>query len=313
MKLVIAEPLAVDAALLASLSRPFCEKGWTCQIYDTRPADQADLARRLADADSAVIANYPCTAEALAAAPRLSYLCVAFTGVDHVDTAYCKAHRIAVSNCAGYSTEAVAELALGMAVSLMRDLVQADRAARSGGTNASFLGGELAGKKFGIIGTGTIGRRTAELARAFHCDVWGWSRTPRDAAIHYTDLDTLLASCDILSIHLPLTDRTRGLIGKEEIAKMKPGALLINTARGPIVDYEALAAALRSGQIGGAAIDVYEGEPPLPANHPLLSAPHCLLTPHLGFYSAEAMARRATIVFENLEAWQVGAQRNVIC
>lgn len=313
MKLVIAEPLSISADALSALARPLEEAGWTIESYADRPSDQQELGRRLASADAAVIANYPCTAEALGAAPQLRYLCIAFTGVDHVDTAFCEAHHIAVSNCAGYSTETVAELAIGMALSLVRDLPHADPAVRSGQTNAGFLGGELAGKRFGIIGTGAIGCRTAELARAFGCDVWGWSRTPKDGQIHYTDLETLLRTSDIVSIHLPLTESTRGLIGPKELALMKPSALLINTARGPIVDSAALAAALAAGQIGGAGIDVYEQEPPLPTDHPLLSAPHCLLTPHLGFFSAEAMKRRAAIVFDNIEAWKDGRQKNVIC
>lgn len=313
MKLVIAEPLSISEERLSSLARPLEEAGWTIESYADRPSGQQELGRRIASADAAVIANYPCTAEALGAAPQLRYLCIAFTGVDHVDTSYCLDHRIAVSNCAGYSTEAVAELALGMALSLVRDLPHADPAVRSGKTSAGFLGGELAGKRFGIIGTGAIGCRTAELARAFGCDVWGWSRTPKDGQIHYTDLETLLRTSDIVSIHLPLTEATRGLIGPKELALMKPSALLINTARGPIVDNAALADALKAGRLGGAGIDVYEQEPPLPADHPLLSAPHCLLTPHLGFFSAEAMERRAAIVFDNIQAWKDGRQKNVIC
>lgn len=313
MKLVIAEPLSISEGRLSSLVRPLEEAGWIIESYADRPAGQQELGRRLASADAAVIANYPCTAEALAAAKQLRYLCIAFTGVDHVDTAFCREHRIAVSNCAGYSTEAVAELVFGMALSFVRDLSHADPAVRGGKNNAGFLGGELAGKRFGIIGTGAIGCRTAELARAFGCDVWGWSRTPKDDRIRYTDLETLLRTSDIISIHLPLTDATRGLIGQKELALMKPTALLINTARGPIVDSAALADALKSGRLGGAGIDVYEQEPPLPADHPLLSAPHCLLTPHLGFFSAEAMERRAAIVFDNIQAWKDGRQKNVIC
>ena len=313
MKLVIAEPLAVSDAHLRELFSPLSEAGWTIETYVDRPSDQAELGRRLASADAAVIANYPCRAEALAQAPQLRYLCIAFTGVDHADIAYCREHHIAVSNCAGYSTEAVAELVFGMVLSLCRSLPQADPAVRSGQGSAGFLGTEIAGKRFGIIGTGAIGRRTGELARAFGCDVWGWSRTPKDDAIHYTDLDTLLSTCDIVSIHLPLTEETRRLIGTRELALMKPTALLINTARSPIVDAAALADALKNGRIGGAGIDVYDTEPPLPADHPLLSAPRCLLTPHIGFFSRQAMERRAAIVFDNIQAWKDGRQKNVIC
>lgn len=312
MKLVIAEPLAVGEELIHSLFETLGE-GWELVTYPDRPGSQEDLGRRLSEADAAVIANYPLRKEALETAAKLQYLCIAFTGVDHVDTAYCREKHIAVSNCAGYSTEAVAELAIGMALSLFRSLPEAGKAARNGGTSAGLMGAELLGKRFGVIGTGAIGQRTAELARAFGCDVWGYNRTPKDESIHYADLSTVLSTSDIISIHLPLTGETRHIIGKKELALMKPSAILINTARGAVVDTEALAEALKAGQIRGAGIDVYDSEPPLPADHPLLSAPHCVLTPHVGFFSAEAMEKRAHIVFENIKAWQEGKQKNKIC
>lgn len=313
MNLVIAEPLAVAPELIESLSKDFKEKGWTLTVYTDRPKNQAELGSRLSKADAAVVANYPLRREALEQASRLQYLCIAFTGVDHVDIACCRERHIAVSNCAGYSTEAVAELVFGLILGLYRKLKAADHAARTGGTNAGLMGIELSGKRFGIIGTGAIGSRTAEIARAFGCDVWGYNRTPKDETIHYADLDTVLSTSDIISVHLPLTDETRGLISAEKIKEMKPNAILINTARGPVIDNMALAEALKAGTIAGAGIDVYETEPPLPADHPLLSAPNCLLTPHEGFFSAEAMQKRAVIVFDNLKAWADGKQKNIIC
>lgn len=313
MKLVIAEPLAVSDALIETLSKDMKEKGWTIETYPDRPKDQEDLGQRLQDADAAVIANYPLRRDALEHAGKLQYLCVAFTGTDHVDIGFCREKKIAVSNCSGYSTEAVAELVFGMALGLFRSLKTADIRTREGGTSQGLMGIELSGKRFGIIGTGAIGRRTAAIASAFGCDVWGYNRTPKDESIHYADLDTVLSTSDIISIHLPLTDETRGLISAVKIALMKPTAILINTARGPVIDNAALAKALKDGTIAGAAIDVYETEPPLPKDHPLLSAPHCLLSPHIGFFSAEAMQKRAIIVFDNLKAWEEGKQKNVIC
>lgn len=312
MKLVIAEPLAVREDLVRSLFGALGE-GWELVTYPDRPSDQEDLGRRLSEADAAVIANYPCGKEALTAAEKLQYLCIAFTGVDHVDIACCRERHIAVSNCAGYSTEAVAELAIGMALSLLRRLPLAEEAARTGKTSAGLMGAELQGKRFGIIGTGAIGERTAALARAFGCDVWGYNRTPRDESIHYADLSTVLSTSDIISIHLPLTAETRHLIGARELAMMKPTAILINTARGAVVDTEALAEALRSRRIAGAGIDVYDAEPPLPEGLPLLHVPGTVLTPHIGFFSAEAMEKRAHIVFENIAAWKEGKQKNIIC
>lgn len=312
MKLVIAEPLSISDALLTSLTAPLRSRGWDVECHVSRPADQDELGRRLAGADAAVIANYPCTGEALSAADRLQFLCIAFTGVDHVDIPWCRSHHITVSNCAGYSTEAVAELVMAMALSLYRDLGEAGGALCTGPRRMA-PGIELSGKCFGVIGTGRIGQRTALLAQAFGCHVLGWNRSENAPFIEYAPLETLLRTCDILSLHLPLTDDTRGLIGERELALMKPTALLINTARGPIVDSAALAAALKAHRLGGAGIDVYDTEPPLPQDHPLLDAPHCLLTPHIGFFSAEAMERRARLVFDNLEAWAGGAPINRIC
>lgn len=313
MKLTILEPLAVSSGLLEDLAKDIKAAGWEIEIYDTRPSSQKELGERLASSDAAVIANYPLQKEALAAAARLKYLCIAFTGVDHVDISCCRDKGIAVSNCAGYSTQAVAELAIGMTLSLFRRLSEADAAVRGGKTNAGFMGTELSGKRFGIIGTGAIGMRTAAIAKAFGASVLGYSRTRKADGIQYEDLDTVLSESDVVSLHLPLTPATRGLIGARELSLMKPSAILINTARGPVVDSKALAEALRTGAIRGAAIDVYESEPPIPASHPLLSAPNCLLTPHLGFFSAEAMKKRAAIVFDNLKAWEEGHQKNIIC
>lgn len=313
MKLVIAEPLSVSEGFLASLTAPLHRNGWDIEIHTTRPADQSELGHRLSSADAAVIANFPCTRNALSQAAHLKYLCIAFTGVDHADIAYCRSHHIAVSNCAGYSTEAVAELVFALVLSLSRKIFLSTPEICSKKSAPPLLGTEIAGKQFGIIGTGRIGQRVASLAQAFGCTVWGWSRTQNDSSIHYTNLETLLQTSDILSIHLPLTEETRHLIGADELALMKPTSLLINTARGPIIDYEALSAALKEHRIGGAGIDVFEQEPPLPETHPLMDMPNCILTPHIGFFSAEAMEKRARIVFDNLESWANGYQKNTIC
>ena len=268
---------------------------------------------RLADADLAVIANYPLRKEALAKAASLKYLCVAFTGVDHVAIDYCKEKGIAVSNCAGYSTESVAELTFSLILALYRKLSEGGCAARNGKTSAGLMGIEISHRKFGIIGTGAIGRRVADIASAFGADVYGYSRSRKAANITYTDLDTLLSTCDIISVHLPLTGETRGLLSREKLSLMKPGAILINTARGGVIDNAALADLLREGKIAGAGIDVFDGEPPLAKDDPLLSAPNTVLTPHVGFFTEEAMARRAVIVMDNLRAYLKGEQENVIC
>lgn len=312
-EIVIAQPLGISKETLDTLSASLVKDGYHITACDSLPKDQEDLGNRLEKADLAVIANYPLKKEALAKAPSLKYLCVAFTGVDHVDIDYCREKGIAVSSCAGYSTESVAELTFGMILALYRKLADGDKAARNGGTNASLRGIEIKGRTFGIIGTGAIGARVAELAKAFGAHVIGYNRSHKLENMEYTDLDTLLKTSDIVSVHLPLTPETRHILDAKKFSLMKKSAILINTARGGVIDNKALADCLRNGTIAGAGIDVFDGEPPLPKDYPLLQAPNLVLTPHVGFDTEEAMDRRAVIVFDNLESYLAGKQKNTIC
>ena len=309
MKIVLTEPLGIPADALDRLSAGLMEKGHSFTAYGDYTTDEAELIRRTSDADVLIIANHPLPAAVIEAAPHLKFISVAFVGIDHVDTWACRARGISISNTGGYCTDAVAELALGLTLDCLRRITACDHSVQSGGGKAGLRGNELAGKTVGIVGTGAIGCRTAELFKAFGCKLIGWSRTKRDEALSlgldYLSLDEVLSQADIVSIHTPLTPDTKGLIGKEQISLMKEGAVLINTARGPIVDSAALAAALREGRIK-AGIDVYEADPPLPADHPLLGAPNLVCTPHIGFDTAESIARRAEMAFENVECWMEG-------
>jgi D-3-phosphoglycerate dehydrogenase len=218
-----------------------------------------------------------------------------------------------VNNCAGYSTACVADLAFGMVISLMRNLAQCDTAVRNGGTLAGLIGNELEGKRFGIIGTGAIGMRVAKIADAFGCEVVAYSRTVKDVPyIKYMSLDEVMSTSDIISLHMPNNAETRGMISAEKIALMKKNAILINLARGPVLDSQALADALNSDKIAGACIDVYEMEPPIPGDHPLLNCKNTICTPHVAFASKEAMVKRAHIVFENIAAYMAGTPQNVM-
>lgn len=312
-EIVIAQPLGVSKETLDTLLAPLTSRGYHLTLWDSLPENQDDLGNRISKADLAVIANYPLKKEALDKASSLKYLCVAFTGVDHVDIDTCREKDIAVSNCAGYSTESVAELAIGMMLSLYRKLAEGQDAAAHGKTGAGLRGIEIIDRTVGIIGTGAIGYRTANLAKAFGAKVIGYNRSHSHDDITYTDLNTLLQTSDIVSIHLPLTKDTKHFIDKDKLSLMKKDAILINTARGGIIDNEALAEALKKGEIAGAGIDVYDMEPPLPEDYPLLSAPHTVLTPHVGFDTEEAMERRAAIVADNLKSFVEGKQKNIIC
>ena len=313
MKLVILEPLGVEQEKLLALAEEKLTDRVEIEAYDTRVTDADALAERAKDADIVVLSNLPFRREVMERCPNLKMISVAFTGVDHVDMDYCHERGILVSNCAGYSNTAVSELVFGLALSLYRRIIECDRAVRAGKDKTGLVGLELSGKKFGIIGMGAIGTRTAQLAKAFGCEVLGFNRSPRQIeGVRMTDLDTLLSECDIVSLHVPLTDETRGLIGERELSLMKPDAVLINTARGPVVDSRALAAALKEGRLAGAAVDVYETEPPIAQDHPLLTAPNVTATPHVAFATKEALYQRAAIVFDNVAGYLDGKPQNVM-
>lgn len=314
MKLALLEPLGIPQDRLVEMVTQAVDGRMDVVAYDTRVEDVPTLIQRSQNADAVILSNFPYRKEVMAHCPNLKYIDVAFTGVDHVDIDYCREKGIAVSNCAGYSTVAVADLVFGMVLSLARNLSACDAAVRQGGTKAGLVGFELEGKKFGVIGAGAIGSRVAAIAAAFGCQVYAYSRTPKDLpGVTFTDLDTLLSTCDIVSLHVPATPQTRHLINAEKLALMKPTALLINTARGPVVDSQALADALNGGRLAGAGIDVFEMEPPVPGDHPLLTAKNVLATPHVAFATAQSMEKRAVLVCENLRAWLDGKQINKIC
>ena len=316
MKIVVMEPLGVALEKINALAAALQAAGHEFVYYTSKETQQDKLLARVQDADIIMLANQPLSAEIINACPKLKMLSVAFTGVDHVALDACRARNILVCNAAGYSTNAVAELTFGLAISVIRNIVPCDARCRRAETKDGLVGFELFGKTFGVVGTGAIGARVAKIAAAFGCRVLAYSRTEKqelvDAGVQYVSLDELLAQSDFVSLHVPLTDATRGLINAEAIAKMKQGAVLLNTARGPVVDSAALAAALNAGKLAGAGIDVFEGEPPIAKDHPLCSAKNTVLTPHVAFASREALETRADIVFANIEKWLAGAPQNIV-
>lgn len=313
MKLVIIEPLGVEQEKLLAMAAEQLPESVEVVYYDTRVTDTETLIERGKDADIIAVSNLPLNADVIDGCKNLKMLSVAFTGVDHIALDACRRNGVLVSNCAGYSTAAVADLVFGLLISLYRNIPACNEVVRREGTKDGLVGFELEGKKFGVVGTGAIGLRVAAIAQAFGCEVLAYSRTKKDVpGITYTDLDTLLSQCDIVSLHTPLNDSTRGLIGKEQLALMKKNAVLINTARGPVVDSQALAEALNAEQIAGACIDVFETEPPIKKEHPLLNAKHVIATPHAAFATKEALVKRAVIVFDNITAWLNNAPQNVM-
>lgn len=313
MKLVIIEPLGVEQEKLLSMAKEALPADVEIVYYDTRVTDTETLIERGKDADIIVVSNLPMNSEVIDGCKNLKLLSVAFTGVDHIAMDACRKNGVMVNNCAGYSTVAVADLVFGMIIALYRNIIPCDEAVRKEGTKDGLVGFELEGKKFGVIGTGAIGLRVAKIAQAFGCEVYAYSRTAKEVeGVTYVDLNTLLSTCDIVSLHTPLNASTKGLIGKDQLALMKKNAILINTARGPVVDSEALADALNSGAIAGAGIDVFETEPPMKKEHPLLNAKHVVATPHVAFATKEALVKRAVIVFDNVKKWLEGTPQNVM-
>jgi D-3-phosphoglycerate dehydrogenase len=313
MEIVFLEPLGVPDYVMKNLQDDFVKKGHIFRHFSNRTEDENELIERTAMADVAVVSNIKLSKKYLRACPNLKFLQVAFTGFDHIDTDYCKKHGIAVSNASGYATISVAELSVSLALSLLKNTHEMETQLRNLKTRAGYLGNELAGKTVGIVGTGAIGLATARLFLAFGCRILAYSRTPKNfVSIEYVDLDTLMKNCDVISLHVPYNSETHHLINAQRLELCKNTAILINTARGLVVDNQVLAEALNNNRIAGAAIDVYEQEPPLPNNHPLLSANNTILLPHIAYATKQAMEKRLEIVHNSINAWVEGEQINTV-
>lgn len=304
MKIAVLEPLGVYTDFLKEKIVAKIGTQHDLIFYPDRKEDAATLVERSQGADIVVLSNIPYRKDVIEKCPALKKICVAFTGVDHIDLAYCAERGIEVKNCAGYSTVAVADLAFGLVLSLARNIPACDRACRDGKTKDGLVGFELAGKKFGIVGLGAIGSRVADIAHAFGCEVFAYTRTPKNHPnVTLVDKETLFRTCDIVSLHTPLNDSTRGLVGEKELSWMKPTAYLINTARGGVVDTPALVDALRNHRIAGAGIDVFDMEPPIPSDYQLNKLPNVVVTPHVAFATKQAFEKRALIIADNLAGW----------
>jgi glycerate dehydrogenase len=287
----------------------------------------SDVVTRLAEADLALTNKVVLTGDVLQRLPTLRYVGILATGTNAVDLPAAQQRGIVVSNVPRYSTDSVAQLVFEALLDTMTH-GQAHRAAVAEGAweraqdfcfNVSTVR-ELAGKTLGIVGFGTIGRKVVQIAQAFGMEVLiaeslnpvhtdTGSQIPTPAA--RVPLNVLLQTSDFVTLHCPLTERTRGMIGERELGLMKPTAILINTARGPLLDETALARALTQGHPAAAYLDVLSTEPP-PANHPLLHHPACKITPHIGWTSREARSRLIEISAGNVAAFLAGAPRNVV-
>ena len=302
MKIVFLEPLGLKVSQIEAACEGLKKAGHEVVVFADRNENTDELIRRAEGAEVVIESNIPLRKDFLDACPKLKMLSIAFTGLDHIDMEECQRRGIVVKNAAGYSTQAVAELTLALMIDLYRKVLENDAITRQCNRKGIMPGREIGGKTIGIVGMGNIGQRVAQLANAFGCKVLAWNRSPKQIeGVTFVDKETLLKESDIVTLHIALTADTRDFITAADFALMKPDSLLINTARGPIVNETALANALKQGQIAAAATDVYGTEPPLKPDNPLFGAPNLIMLPHIGFATEEAFILRLGIVVKNVE------------
>lgn len=317
MKLVVLERNSVGTDVDVSCFEKFGEVDY----YANTVAE--NTAERVKDADIIIGNKAPMNESTLKDAPNVKLICLFATGFDNVDLAYCKSRGIRVANVVNYSTAAVVQHTLLLALALEEKLIHYDNYVKSGAygaqdrfSNFDVVFGELEGKTWGIVGMGNIGRGVARTVQTLGCKVIFYSASGKSSCTEYerVEFDELLARSDILSLHCPLSDRTRGLIDKEAFSKMKKSAILVNVARGPVVDTQALYDALTQGQIAAAGLDVLEKEP-ISMDNPLgtiKDSTRLIITPHMAWASVEARTRLVGEVMKNIEAFLNGEERNVV-
>jgi len=309
--------VVLDAATLgADLDLGLFENYGALKIYQSTSPDE--IPEHLKDADIAILNKVKLGAEQLKSANSLKLICIAATGFDNVDLDYCREYGIAVTNVVGYSTQSVAQVTLAMALSLMTHLGEYSEITRNGSYTVNGIPNcltpvyhEIHGKIWGIVGFGNIGHQVGVVAKAMGCRVLVNKRTPVDGWDCVT-LDEICKKSDIISVHTPLNDSTRNLIDNAHIRMMKPSAILINVARGAIVDETALTNAVEEGRLGGIGIDVYSTEP-YGADHPyqrISHLPNVCLTPHMAWGGYETRVRLMREMAQNIEAFQNGIRRN---
>lgn len=315
MKIVILDSGTLGADIDLS---PIRSLGEVAEYKFTAPDEVAD---RLSDAEVAVLNKIKLNESNLSGTKNLKLICVAATGYDNIDIEFCRANGIAVCNVPGYSTDSVAQLSVSMALSLVTHLDEYRSFVRSGEYSRSSSANrlepvyhEIAGQTWGVVGGGGIGSKVAEIAQALGCRVLLCRRQP-ETRYEDADIDRICRECDIISLHVPLSDSTRGMISRERIASMKDGVVIVNTARGAVCDEAAIADAVLSGKIGALGCDVYSTEP-FGEDHPfsaILDRPNVCLTPHMAWGSYEARNRCVRKMAENISEFFAGNVHNRIC
>ncbi len=307
----------LDTATLGSDMEFSCfEEMGTVTVYDRTEPER--VAENIKDADVVIVNKVRLNRENLCYAKKLRLICVTATGYDNIDTEYCRENDIGVCNVKGYSSQSVAQVTVAIALSLLNNIPQFDKYVKCGDYTKSGRENrvepvfhELDTLTWGIIGLGNIGRKTADMAKALGFNVIAYKRSP-EKDYECVTLSELLQKSDVISVHLPLTDSTRGIIGKDEIEKMKSTAIFINVARGAVADEAALADAVLENRLGGLGIDVYNGEP-LSCESPynkLKGFDNVILTPHMAWGAYESRVRCMSEIAQNIKAFLIGERRN---
>lgn len=283
------------------------EKSGQVVVYNDVPSREEGL-KRIADAEIIIDNWYKMPAEVIYGCPKLKFICVAATGYEWIDMDACKKGGIVVSNSPSYSTEAVAELTVGLIINACRKITTAESSLRNGEwAPTGFKGKELRGKTLGIVGYGNIGRRVAEItSKGF-----GMKIIYVNSGSQKSDFERLIKESDIISVNAPITRETKGLIGLNEFNLMKDGVVIVNTGRGAVIDENALTENLKSGKVFSAGIDVYSKEPVNKGN-PLFNGPNAILTPHIGFNTEESEFSLSNIVKNNVVSFLNGHPQNVV-
>jgi phosphoglycerate dehydrogenase-like enzyme len=310
MKIVVVDHVYLEEKHLAKL-----RSLGDLKVFKEPPKTSSELKKRIEAAHVVIVGWSQLTRDVINSAKKLKMISIWATTCHYADLQAAKERGIIVTHVPGYATESVAEYTFALLLASVRKLNLADRHVKKGHFDWRPFGGrELAGKTLGVIGTGAIGCRVAEIGEAFRMQVLGYDKYPHpkneeEIGFKYVDLDRLLRDSDVITVHVTLTAETERLIGKKEITMMKNGAVIINTSQGKVIDEKALTAALKSGKLSCAGLDVLQEEPP-PKNNPLFKLDNTVLSPHIGFNTVEAEARCTDICVDNVAKFIEGKQQN---
>jgi len=306
--IVIIEDLGVPKE---KVEEKFSELGKSFEYYQTSPENESELIERCEGAEVVTLVSQEMNAAVIKQLDDLKMISVSFTGFDHVDTEAARKNNVTVCNVPEYATESVAELVFGFCIGLLREFRRCEKLVREDEKydfqKPGIKGRTLEGKTLGIIGTGRIGERVADMAKAFNTNVVAYDLKKSLENIEYVSLNELLEKSDIVTVHVPLTDATKGMLDREKIGRMKENSVLINAARAPIIEKEAIIEGIREGKLK-MGLDV----PPKDLPEDVRRSDNIIFTPHIGFYAEESLENKLDVTVENIRKFLQGKPKNVV-